>query len=60
MLRLQDVQLEREWERIGRLVDRRLCTKWTSESTTTMLARLEGDLEVFGEVAAKLYVGQPD
>lgn len=55
MLRLQDVQLEREWKRIDRRVPRLLSAKYTGESCATMLAILEADLEVVSEVAIQMF-----
>jgi|HubBroStandDraft_2_1064218.scaffolds.fasta_scaffold5262145_2 hypothetical protein len=55
MLRLQDVQLEREWRRIDRRVSQLLSDKWTGEAAATMLAILEADLEVVSEVAIQKF-----
>jgi hypothetical protein len=59
MLRLQDVQLEREWKRIDRRVSQILSDKWTREAAATMLAILEADLEVASEVATQMFAGNP-
>jgi hypothetical protein len=55
MLRLQDVQLEREWDRIDRRVSALLSNKCTSESTTELLAVLEDDLAVGREVSQRMF-----